>query len=78
MHVLLSDISLFSFSFFLQELPCFQEVLTSQIKAIKFMLFRGKKSEMRIVEYFLKHARVLENLIVHMMNGRNAKFFFFV
>ncbi|XVF77566.1 hypothetical protein PTKIN_Ptkin14bG0055300 [Pterospermum kingtungense] len=61
-----------------EELPCFQEnimnppkevplCLTSQMKAIKFQLFRGKKSEMQMVEYFLKHAEVLENLTIHII-----------
>ena len=68
----------------LQELPSFQEnimnppkevpsCLISQIKAIKFLVFRGMKSEMQMVGYFLKHAQVLENLIIHMIAGKNQR-----
>ena len=47
--------------------------LITQIKSIKFLLFRGKKSEMQMVEYFLKHAQVLENLVIHMIAGKNRR-----
>ncbi|XVE50581.1 hypothetical protein DITRI_Ditri01bG0174400 [Diplodiscus trichospermus] len=67
-----------------EELPCFRgnttnppkEVppcLMSQIKVIKFLLFRGMKSEMRMVEYFLKHAQVLESLVIHMIVRMNQR-----
>ncbi|KAK6230345.1 hypothetical protein QUC31_001863 [Theobroma cacao] len=40
--------------------PC----LVSRIKAIKLLSFRWTESEVRMVKYFLKHAQVLENLMI--------------
>ncbi|GMI63720.1 hypothetical protein like AT3G59200 [Hibiscus trionum] len=67
-----------------EELPCFQEkimkppeqvpsCLISQIKSIKFQSFKGKKSELQMVEYFLKQAQTLENLIIHITARQNRK-----
>ncbi|XP_021288540.1 F-box/LRR-repeat protein At4g14103-like [Herrania umbratica] len=43
--------------------PC----LLSHIKAIEFLSFRGLESEVEAAKYFLKHAQVLENLIIQMI-----------
>ncbi|KAK9024654.1 hypothetical protein V6N11_004812 [Hibiscus sabdariffa] len=67
-----------------EKLPCFQEnimkppkqvpsCLESQIKVIKFQSFKGKKSELQMVGYFLKHAQALEDLIIHITARQNRK-----
>lgn len=39
--------------------------LVSQLKVIEIWNFEGDKEELKMLEYFLKNAEVLEKLILH-------------